>query len=163
MEILLIVSNLDDEGNIKRFLHVFAEDKGQHMAKMQGLRGGSSTGVKVKWRNSWVPKLNRNLLVILTCCQNGVQISVWKEYSSSEEIVGRAFCNFFNSIDKFFSEMIASKLLDEFIIVNLLICRTWDGVWVNYKIFSFLLCLFHSFFFFFNFGLLFRFCLFHQL
>lgn len=68
------------------------------------------------------PYINANVLMILAGCQDGIQISVREEYPSPEKVVCRPFGDFFDPLDKFWGEMVASKLLDELVIVDLLIC-----------------------------------------
>ena len=54
MEILFVISDLNYKGDIKSFLKVFIEDEGEHVAKMEGFRGGASAGIKVKRREVWI-------------------------------------------------------------------------------------------------------------
>ena len=142
MEIFLIISNLDDERNIEGVLHIFAEDEGKHVSKMKGLWWRPSSCIQIERRNSWISKSITFLLMSLACGQNGIKISMWKEDSSFDIIMSLFACVFFDSLDELFSEREASEFLNEFIIVNLFVCSTRNGVGIDNKIFS----LFFSFF-----------------
>ena len=80
--------------------------------------------------------------MILACGQNGIEISMWKEDASFNIIMSLFACVFFDSLDELLSEGIASKFLNEFVIVDLFVCSTWNGVGIDNEIFG----LFFTFF-----------------
>ncbi len=136
MEIFLIISNLNDKRNVESFLHVFAEDERKHMPKMKGLWWRSSSCIQIERRYSWISKSIIFLLMSLACSKNGIKISMWKEDSSFNIIMSFFACVFLDSLDKFFSEGVASKFLNELVIVDLFVCSTWYSVGIDNKIFS---------------------------
>lgn len=102
--------------------------------------------------------------MIFACCQDGIQISMGKEYSSPNEIVRRFLGNFFYSVDEFFGKMIASKLNNEFVVVDFFVGSAGYRIWIDHKIFGFLLDFFlGGFFFLLDLDCLLGFGLFHQL
>lgn len=57
-----------------------------------------------------------------------------KEYLSCEEIVRCFSCQFFDSSYVLRGKFIASKLLDEFVVIDFFIGGTAHCVWVNNKV-----------------------------
>lgn len=128
MEILLIVSNLDNKRHIKSFLKIFVEDERQHVTKMKSFWGGSSSCVKIKWWKVWVG-------VFFKGRENDIQISVREENISGQIFMGWLFGQFLDSAYEVFVQVIASKFFDKFVVVNLFSGGVGDHVRVDDDLF----------------------------
>jgi hypothetical protein len=54
VEVFFVICDLDDERHMERFLEVFAEDEGQHVSEVQGLRRWAAASIDIKGRDGRV-------------------------------------------------------------------------------------------------------------
>lgn len=98
--------------------------------------------------------------------EDKVEVSVGEKYSSANEVVRWFVGEFFNSLNHFFGDVVTSKLVDEFVIVDFFARCAGGDVGVDDKVFLFLFgfglfdlgLLSSLFFFLFDRGLVFLFC-----
>ena len=82
VQIFLIISDLDDQGNIESLLQIVINDEGNGMTKMKCLSWGTTASVEVEQ------------LALLVSIKDHVEVTVAEEDASPDEPVRHLFCQF---------------------------------------------------------------------
>lgn len=108
MEVLLVVTHHDDQGDSEGLLQILGEDERQQMAQVHGVRRGASPGVEIEW------------LALFVVVQEGLQVSLGEEDLPPEETVHRLLSELGHSLEQFGSDGGTAELLDQNVVVYLL-------------------------------------------
>mmetsp|Transcript_56151 Transcript_56151/g.64089 ORF Transcript_56151/g.64089 Transcript_56151/m.64089 type:complete len:224 (-) Transcript_56151:324-995(-) len=92
MNILFIISDLDDQRDIKSLLQVFSENKGNKMTKVQTLTGGSTSCVQ------------EERFSIFIRVENNIQVSVREEQTTLQKMMNGLSSQSFDSSNVFFGD-----------------------------------------------------------
>ena len=111
---LLVVGELDDEGHLESLLEPLGEVEGDEVAEVQGLRRRSAAGVEVK------------LLPVLVRGDDLVELAMGEEHAAAEEGMRAAARRLFDAGDERVVDGGASKLVDEFGVVDLAVGASRD-------------------------------------
>ena len=109
--------------------------------------------------------IRKELLVCFTGSEDGIKISMREEDASPDEVMRWLFRILLDSLDLFLSDMIASKLLNKFVVIDFLVGAAGNRIGIDHEIVLLFLHLFHNFLldFLLHLCLGFGLCLFHQL
>lgn len=100
MEILLIVGDLDNQRDIKRFLHVFCEYEWNQMTQVHRIAAWSPAGIQIE------------RLAFFVGVQKGVEVSVGEKNAATEEMMWLLACQFLESFELSLRDLLRAELVN---------------------------------------------------
>ena len=87
-----------------------------------------------KIQGEWGVYMRNEILVVFEWVQDDVKVPMRKENSPSQEEMSLFPCQFLDPLNQIRSEMRASKLLNEFVVIDLLVIGGGDWIWIDLEI-----------------------------
>ncbi len=111
---------------------------------MEGFWRRSSTSIQIKRWQSFIPRISTNLLMFFIGIENNIKITMSIENSPTYQMMSRLPRKLLNSSNHLIIDREATKLIQQFIIVDFLIGSIWNHIRINLWVIFNLLFLYHQ-------------------